>query len=86
MRTLVAAEVDPLTCGRDPGQQRRHELLRLADERVDRAVVILVGVHVEQLGVRGERRADRVDRAPVAALGEVRDGFERQEHAAIVRA
>ena len=49
--------------------------------------MILVGVDVEQLGVRGQSAAPIASIVrPVAALGEVRDGFERQEHAAIVRA
>ena len=50
----------------------------VADAREDGAVVVDVDVHVEQPRVRREGRADRVDRRPVAPLGEVRHGLERK--------
>ena len=78
VRALVTAQVDPLARGRDPGEQRGDELLLAANERVDRPVVVLVRVHIEQPGVRRERLADRLDRRAVAPLGEVRHGLERQ--------
>jgi hypothetical protein len=78
MSALVAAEVDPLARARDARQQRGHEIRRAADERVDGAVVILVRVDVEQACLPGQRLADRVDGRPVASLGEVRHGLERE--------
>jgi len=44
--------------------------------------VVLVGVNVEQpRTARAKRRRERVDRRPVAPLGEVRDGLEGPLHA-----
>ena len=78
VRAFVGAQVDPLDGDRDPCQQRVGQLRLRADEREDRAVVVGVGVHVEQARVRAERDADRVDRRRVAALAEVRNRLERQ--------
>ena len=78
MRALVAAQVDPLARARDPGEQRLDELVRLADEREDGAVVVGVDVHVEQPRRRRERLAQRLDHRLVAALGEVRHGLEHR--------
>ena len=78
VRALVPAQVDPLAGAGNARQERGDELLLIADERVDRAVVILVRVDVEQARVRRERLADRFDGRAVAPLGEVRDGLERQ--------
>ena len=81
MRALVPAQVDPLARARDPREQRLDELARSADEREDRAVVVGVGVDVEQ-----PRRASRAPPpsasivAAVASLGEVRHRLERQRH------
>ena len=80
MSPLVAAEIDAVARACDPRQEGLHELLVLADEREDRAVVVGVGVDVEQLGVLCERSRDGVDRRPVAPLREVRHRFERQRH------
>ena len=85
MRALVAAQVDALARARDPVEERGDELVLRADEREDRAVVVGVGVDVEQARVRGEGAAERVDRAAVAAFREVRDGLERQ-HRTTLRA
>ena len=54
--------------------------LVVADEGEHRAVVVGVGMHVEQLGVRRERGCEGVDRVAVAPLGEVRHRFEGQLH------
>ena len=76
MRAVVPAQVDPLACAGDSRQQRLHELVRLSDEREDGAMVIGIGVHVEQPCGRGERLAERADDGLVAAFREVRHGFE----------
>ena len=81
MRALVPAQVDPLARARDPREQRLDELVPLADEREDGAVVVGVDVHVEQPRGRRERLAQRVDHRLVAALGEVRHGLE---HASVL--
>jgi hypothetical protein len=42
--------------------------------------VIRVGVHVEHVGVGGERRKQRLDRPGVTSFREVRHRLERQLH------
>ena len=60
MRSLVAAQVDPVARARDSGEERVDELVIFADEGEDRPVVVGVGVDVEQLGrARRARRAGR---------------------------
>ena len=86
MRAVVPAQVDPLARARDPRQQRLHELVRLADEREDGAVVVRVDVHVEQPRRRGERAAEGVDDALVSPLGEVRHGLEHDSYSRSVKA
>ena len=82
MRSFVLAQVDQLGGSADACQQRLDELVARADQREDRAVVILVGVHVEQSrAARAQRPREGVDRRPVATLGEVRDGLEGPRHA-----
>ena len=82
MRALVPAQVDPLArAARSRRAAPRRARSSVADEREDRAVVVRVGVHVEQ--PRARRRARRASAsivAAVAALGEVRHGLERQRH------
>ena len=46
----------------DAGDERIDELVLVSDEREDGAVVVGVGVDVEQPRVRGERGRERVDR------------------------
>jgi demethylmenaquinone methyltransferase/2-methoxy-6-polyprenyl-1,4-benzoquinol methylase len=77
MDALLAAQVDPLARDRDAREQRVDERLGLRDERVDRAVVVDVGVDVEQPRAGRERVADRLDRRPLASLREVRNRFEQ---------
>ena len=72
------AQVDAVARARDPGEERLDELLVFADEREDGAVVVDVGVDVEQLGMLAERRREGVDRRLVASFREVRHRFERQ--------
>ena len=68
MRALVPTEVDPLARAVDAAQQRLDELVRLAHEREDRAVMIRVHVHVEQPGGRGQRPPQGVHDCVVAPL------------------
>src|SRR4051812_40700989 len=85
MRAVVLAEVDPLFGDGDACDERVGQLVLGPDEREDGAVVILVGVDVEQARVRVERSADRVDRRAVAPDTEVRNRLERQ-HGRTLRA
>src|SRR5205085_10936920 len=78
VRPYVPAQIHALARARDPGDERVRELLRRADQRVDGPVVVAVRVDVEQPRRPAERRADRVDDGPVAPLGEVRHGLERE--------
>ena len=80
MRTLVAAQVDPLDRARNPIEEGRDELVRRADEREDGPVVIGVRVDVEQIRAAPEGDPEGVDHRPVAPLGEVRHRFERERH------
>ncbi len=84
VRALVRPQVDALPRNGDRSGESVGQLPLLADEREDRAVVILVRVHVEQAGMRGEGSADRVDRHEVAPLAEVRNRLE-WPHAAYSR-
>ena len=68
-----------------PGSERVDELALVADEREDRPVVVGVRVDVEQLRALRERPADLLDHRGVAALREVRYGFERQRHSSYSR-
>ena len=82
MRPLVLAQVDQLSRAGDAGQQRLDKLLTGADQREDRPVVVLVGVDIEQpRAARAKGCTKRVDRRPIAPLGEVRDGLEGPRHA-----
>ena len=62
VRAFVPPQVDPVARAGDPGEERLDELGLVADEREDRAVVVGVGVDVEELGVLAERVAQRVER------------------------
>ena len=77
----MPAQVDPLAGCCDPLEQRLDELRVPGDERVHGAVVIGVGVDVEQTCPPSERRADGFHDLGVASLRDVRDGFERELHA-----
>jgi hypothetical protein len=81
MRTLMAAQIDPLTRTGDPGEQGGRQILFGADEREHRAVVVDIRVHVEQRPMLAQGASDRVDRFAVSPLREVRHGFERKCHA-----
>ena len=54
MRALVMPQVDSVARAGDPCQERLHELVLVPDEREDRAVVVGIGMDVEDLGVPAE--------------------------------
>ena len=76
MQSLVPAQVDPLHGLARAAQQCLGQLRGGGRERVDAAVVVLVGVQVEQPG-RVEAAADGLDHLVVAALADVGDGEQR---------
>jgi demethylmenaquinone methyltransferase/2-methoxy-6-polyprenyl-1,4-benzoquinol methylase len=80
MRSLVNAQVDPVTRARDSGEQRVDEVVLFADDGENRSVVIGVGMDVEQLGRPAKRIRQCSQRCLLAPLGEVRHRFERQRH------
>ena len=81
MRPFVPAQVDAVARARDPREQSLDDVLVLSDEGEDRAVVIDVGVDVEELRPAGERLCEGVDRRLLPTLREVRNRFEREGHA-----
>ena len=76
MRALVLAQVDQADRRLHRGRERLDQLLRGADEREHRTVVVGVGVHVEEPRGCRERLAQRLDLRRVASLRDVRDRFE----------
>ena len=84
MRAVVAPEVDALPRHLHGREQPPDQLVLGADDREDRAVVVGVGVDVEQARMGAERRAESVDRPCVAALAEVRYRLEG-EHVPTLR-
>jgi len=80
MDAVVAAEIDPLACGRDPGDERLDELRPRAREREDGAMMIRILVDVEHARMSRQRVPQRLDRLRGTALGEVRDSDERSCH------
>jgi hypothetical protein len=77
---LVRPEVDPLACSRGALDERAHEVVRLADEREDRAMVIGIGVEIEKLRPPRERASDGRDRRRVTPLGDVRHRFQHDPY------
>ena len=75
MDAVVAVEVDALERLGGAGNDARRQPPRASREREDAAVVVGVGVDVEQAGVEGS--GDGVDRASVAALGDIRNREQR---------
>ena len=76
------AQVDQPATGAGAGDERADDLLRVAGERVHAAVMVGIGVDVEQPRAgRAERLADRGDDGRVASLGDVRD---RQQERRVV--
>jgi hypothetical protein len=78
MGALVHAHVDPLDRFASRGEERIRELLRLADEREDGAIVIGVRVDVQQACPgAAERVCNGVDGLPSPPLADVRDRLEQ---------
>ena len=71
----MAPQVDELACPRDPRDEGLHERVVAVDTREgeDGAMVIGIGMDIEQTRARRERVADRSDRGDVPAFGYVRD-------------
>ena len=80
MNPDVLAQVDALDGDADPGEKRFDQPVLVADERVDRPVVIGVGVDVEQRGVSLERLTDGADDAGVPGLRDVGHGLEHDPY------
>ena len=78
-------QINPHPCHVDRCRELLDEVVLLPDHREHGAVVVGIGVDVEQTRPPGERRTDRVDRRPVAPFREVRHRLERQ-HAPYSRA
>ena len=76
MHALVPAQVDLLHCLSSAVEDRVGQLTLRPRQREHRAVVVGIGVDVEQPGVEGGRHP--LDRPPVAALGDVRYRQQRQ--------
>ena len=80
VRPCVLPQVDQLTPYGNRRDERLDQLAVLAHEREDRAVVVDIGMDVEQPRPSRDRVPDRGDRRGIATLGEVRNGLE-QAHA-----
>jgi len=76
MNTFVAGDIDPTDCLARAAEDAGGELPRGAGKGKNAAVVVGIGVDVEQS--RCECGPDRLDRAPVAAFGHVRDRQQRR--------
>ena len=75
MNTLVALQVDELARSRDPRDEGFDKSVVAVDTHKgeDGAMVIRIGMCVEQARARGERFADRCDRRDIPTFGYVRD-------------
>ena len=80
MHAFVPPQVDPLTRDSDPREQRLDQLLAGSDQREDRAVVVSIGVHVQQPRLPAEGVRESLDRRAIAAFGEVRHRLEGPCH------
>ena len=80
MDAVVPAQVDELDRARRARDERLDQLSVVAREREDRAVVVRVGVDVEERRSRRERPPDLGDRRAVAPLGHVRHGLQHDPY------
>jgi hypothetical protein len=84
MNALVEPQIDAFDGDPDPGKKRLDEVLVVAYERVDGAVMVDVDVHVEQPRGSGEGLPERLDNGTVARGGEVRNRLEWERHGGLV--
>ena len=80
MCTIVRAEIDAFTRARDRANKSIGKRLVVCHQGEDGAVVVGIGVHVEQPRVRSDGIGERPQRFGVAALRKVRNRFERKAH------
>ena len=80
MDALVPAQVDQLARHPHALHERLDQLLLAAGQGEDRAVVIGVGMDIEQGGAVSERLGDGLHRGLVTTLGEVGNGLQREGH------
>ena len=75
MNTCVAAQVNEVARPRDPRDEGLHKRVVAVDTREGEhgAMVIEIGMDIEQARARGERFADRCDRRDIPTFGYVRD-------------
>ena len=73
----MTRQVNPVGRRADAGEERVDQLLPAPDEGEDRAVVIPVGVDVEQARRAREGFPKRRERPGIPALRHVRDRLER---------
>ena len=62
MHALVLTEVDPVARALDAVDKRVDKLRLVAGKREDRAVVVMIDVHIEHAGATSERSPQRLDR------------------------
>ena len=78
--TLVSPEVDELGGSRDAGDERIGERALLPGEREHRAVVVRVGVHVQEGRARAEGLSDRRDDRHLASFRDVGHRFQHDPY------
>ena len=76
----VLAQVAELHRGGDAGNEGVEQSLPRRGERVDGAVVVGIGVHVEQQRISRERRSDRGDRLRAPPFRDVGHGLEHDPY------
>src|SRR5437763_14037821 len=76
MGTLVTRDVDRLDCPACAAQDRVRERAGLCGNREHAAIVVQVGMYVQQ--GRVERSGDALDHLEISTLGDVRGGEERR--------
>ena len=79
---LMRAQVDALSGDGDRRHQAIDEIGRRPDAGEDRAVVVGIGVDVEDAHMPGERPPDGIERRRVTTLGEIRHRLEEATHRA----
>ena len=79
MHAFVAAHVDPLDREAREGERGALDGIRHTEIREDRAMVIDVGVHVEERDTgRFDGIAELPNQCTITALADIRDAFEQR--------